>query len=46
MNIKVCIVFILLYTITAVDVDKNTFSNYKDVKTQHVHIEWLLNLND
>lgn len=29
-----------------VDVDKNTFSNYKDVKTMHLHIEWLLNLDE
>lgn len=26
--------------------DPNTFSNYKDIKLNHLHIEWLINLDD
>ena len=37
---------LLVTLVTAVDIDKNTFSNYKDVKIQHIHIEWLLDLNN
>ncbi|CAK74683.1 unnamed protein product (macronuclear) [Paramecium tetraurelia] len=43
---KLVIILLLCHMLYCVDVDKNTFSNYKDVKTQHLHIEWLLNLND
>jgi len=27
-------------------IDPNTFSNYQEVKLNHLHIEWILNLDD
>ena len=27
-------------------IDPNTFSNYQEVKINHLHIEWLLNLDN
>jgi len=37
---------ILILSINAIDVDHNTFSNYKDVRIDHLHIEWLLDLDN
>ena len=42
---KFYIPLLLICVCVGVDVDKNTFSNYKEVKLQHLHIEWLLNLS-
>lgn len=41
---KFYIIAFLILVSFGVDIDKNTFSNYKEVKMQHLHIEWLLNL--
>ncbi|CAD8181256.1 unnamed protein product [Paramecium pentaurelia] len=41
---KFYIIAFLIFTSFGVDIDKNTFSNYREVKMQHLHIEWLLNL--
>jgi len=27
-------------------IDPNTFSNYKEVKPDHLHLEWLLDLDN
>ncbi|CAD8093552.1 unnamed protein product [Paramecium sonneborni] len=39
------ITLLLCGCVMGVDIDKNTFSNYREVQMQHLHIEWLLNLN-
>lgn len=36
---------LLLSIAICIDIDKNTFSNYRDVRLDHLHLEWLLNLN-
>lgn len=42
---KMVYLIFFLGVVFSIDVDKNTFSNYQDVKLEHLHIEWLLNLN-
>lgn len=42
-------IILLLWCATltvAVDTDYNTFSNYRDVRTDHIHLEWLLDLDN
>ncbi|CAD8150233.1 unnamed protein product [Paramecium octaurelia] len=43
--IKLIIFAFLMHQCLTVDIDPNTFSNYLDVRMNHLHVEWLLDLD-
>ena len=43
--IKLIIFAFLMHQCLSVDIDPNTFSNYLEVRMNHLHVEWLLDLD-
>lgn len=44
--IKYLIISTLVFSCITIDIDQNTFSNYLEVKITHLHLEWLLDLDN
>lgn len=44
--IKYLIISTLVFSCITIDIDQNTFSNYLEVKITHMHLEWLLDLDN
>lgn len=44
--IKYLIISTLFLSGITIDLDPNTFSNYLEVRINHLHLEWLLDLDN
>ena len=44
--LKYFVVSTLILSCISVDLDPNTFSNYLEVRMNHLHLEWLLDLDN